>query len=269
MTGEPRVGWRLARGVTLAATVWLAVEPVAFAQGVEGAEASSTPTTFALDEPKPETGYPTRGLAIYPAGPGKDQHRWAIGGLWQIAPMFTASYERGLDLGFTVDATVQTIVLYNQLGVGGQWAAQVGPFSLGVMLHLNVFFGTLGKALIATTQFNAVGWGLLLDPGVKAGLRLTSDSWLTFQIEHYFSLYQWQKLGSLTISPNAASYAGLGMSLLVEYAPKHEGVIYYGASLYHTATNYPIWMNVEATPESEPFSSQKIWYLGVLAGYEF
>jgi hypothetical protein len=233
-----------------------------------GAE-SDAPTAVAVDVPSIDTAYPSRGLAIYPAGPGKDRHRWSIGGLWQIAPMFTASYERGLGLGFTVDAAAQTIVLYNQLGVGGQWAAQVGPFSLGVMLHFNFFFGTLGKAFIATTQFDSTGWGLLLDPGVKAGLRLTRDSWLTFQIEQYFSLNQWQKLGSLTLSPDAASYAGLGMSLVVEYAPKHEGVIYYGASLYHTATNYPIWMNVEVTPESEPFSSQKIWYLGVLAGYEF
>jgi hypothetical protein len=137
------------------------------------------------------------------------------------------------------------------------------------MAHLNAFYGVLGKAFIATTQFDATGWGLLFDPGVKAGLRLTRDSWLTYELETYLSLFQWQRLGSLTISPNAASYAGLGMSLIVEYSPRHEWVIYYGGSLYHTATNYPIWMNVEATPESEPFSSHKIWYLGVLAGYEF
>jgi len=92
---------------------------------------------------------------------------------------------------------------------------------------------------------------------VKGGLQITNDSWLTLQIEAYLSLYQSQKLGTLQISPNAPSYAGLGFTLVVEYAPKREGVIYYGASLYHTATNYPMWMNVEATPQSEPFSSQK------------
>jgi hypothetical protein len=233
------------------------------------AAGSSSSPALVAEEPTADESYPRRGLSFYPAGPGKDQHRWSIGGLWQIAPMFTASYERGLGAGFSVDAAVQTIVVYNQLGIGGQWAAQVGPFSLGVMAHLNAFFGVLGKAFIATTQFDSTGWGLLFDPGLKAGLKLTRDSWLTFQVEQYYSLYQWQKLGTLTLSPNAASYAGLGMSLIVEYAPRHEGVIYYGASLYNTATNYPIWMNVEATPESEPFSSQKIWYLGVLAGYEF
>jgi hypothetical protein len=30
-----------------------------------------------------------------------------------------------------------------------------------------------------------------------------------------------------------------------------------------------MWMNVEASPESDPFTPEKIWYLGLLAGYEF
>jgi hypothetical protein len=259
------------RSVCLGATLLFALcVSLASARGVEPIPPAEAPAATApIDQSYWEIAYPERGLAFYPAGPGKGQHRWTVGGLWQIAPMATASYQRGLGLGFSVDAAVETIVLYNQLGVGGQWAAQVGPFSLGLMLHLNAFFGVLGKAFIATTQFDATGWGLLLDPGVKAGMKLTQDAWLTWQLETYLSLYQWQKLGTLTLSPDAASYAGFGMSLIVEYAPRHEGVIYYGASLYYTATNYPIWMNVEATPESEPFSSSKIWYLGVLGGYEF
>jgi len=32
------------------------------------------------------------------------------------------------------------------------------------MAHLNAFYGVLGKAFIATTQFDATGWGLLFDP---------------------------------------------------------------------------------------------------------
>jgi len=244
----------------------VAARPVSL--GLVGLSLALAPLMAQAAEPA-GTGYLDRGLSIYPAGPGNGNERWSVGGLWQIAPMFTLSYERGLGTGFSVGAALETVVLYNQLGGGAQWAAQVGPFSLGVMAHLNAFYGVLGKAFIATTQFDATGWGLLFDPGVKGGLQITNDSWLTLQIEAYLSLYQSQKLGTLQISPNAPSYAGLGFTLVVEYAPKREGVIYYGASLYHTATNYPMWMNVEATPESEPFSSQKIWYLGVLAGYEF
>jgi hypothetical protein len=46
-------------------------------------------------------------------------------------------------------------------------------------------------------------------------------------------------------------------------------VIYYGVSLYNTAANYPIFFNVETSGSSEAISSQKIWYIGLLAGYAF
>lgn len=216
-----------------------------------------------------ENAYPPRGLGISPAGPGKGNARWSIGGVWQITPMFTASYQRGLGSGFSADANVQTIVLYNQLGIGAQWATRAGPFSVGVMAHLAGYFGALGKAFVGTTQFDATGRGLLFDPGVKGGLQLTSDSWLTMQFEQHLSLHQWQKLGTLTVSPNAPADFGWGLSAVVEYTPMQQGVIYYGASLYHTPANYPMWMNVETTPDSPELSSAKITYLGALAGYEF
>jgi hypothetical protein len=245
-------------------------------------EAPPAPTAQAKDAPAPAAPvaaasakaddtwlYLDRGLQFFPEGPGKNKDRLSIGGIWQIAPMFTLQYTRGIGEGFSWDVALETIIIYNQLGVGAQWAAPAGPFSLGVMLHLNGFYGVLGKAVIATTSFDSSGWGLLLDPGVKAGLQVAKDSWLTVQMEFYLSLYQAQKLGTLTLSPNAPSYAGFGITAVIEYSPKREGVIYYGLSLYHTASNYPMWMNVETTPESEPFSPSMIWYLGLVAGYEF
>ncbi len=223
------------------------------------------------EDPRPvaDGAWPERGLLFHPAGPGEGKDRWAVGGLWQISPMFTASYRRGVGSGFSVDARLQTIVLFNQLGVGGQWAARVGPFSLGLMLHLDAFFGTLGKALIATTAFDTVGWGILTKPGAFAGLQVAKDSWLTLQYEAYLSPYQATKLGDLVISPESRLYEGSGVSLVVEYAPAKEGVFYYGASVYHTRANYPIIFNVEASGSSEGFSPNMIWYLGLLAGYEF
>jgi hypothetical protein len=217
----------------------------------------------------PAWAYPERGLTFFPEGPGKGKDRWALGGLWQIAPMFTASYTRGLGAGFSVDARLQTIILYNQLGVGGQWATMVGPFSLGVMAHVAGFYGMLGKAFVATTSFDTTGWGILLDPGAKAGIQVAKDSWLTLQYEAYLSLYQATQLGTLTLSPDSSSYAGFGLTLVMEYSPKKQGVFYYGVALFNTAANYPIFFNVEASGSSEAFSSQKIWYFGLLAGYEF
>jgi len=220
--------------------------------------------------PKPPAWeYLDRGLMVFPAGPGEGKERWAIGGVWQIAPMFTANYARGLGSGFTVDAALATIILYNQLGVGAQWGVPVGPFTLGLTLHAKAFFGALGKAFVQTQSFDATGWGILIDPGVKAGLQVTRDAWLTLTVEGYWTVYQASNLGGLVLSPDSTSWTGGAASLVVEYAPKRQGVIYYGVSLYHTASNYPFWFNVEASGSGEPFNSKKIWYLGVLAGYEF
>ena len=213
--------------------------------------------------------YPERGLAFHPSGPGDGKDRWAIGGLWQISPMFTASYRRGLGSGFSADARLQTIVLYNQLGAGAQWGADWGPFSLGLMLHVDGFFGTLGKALIATTAFDTVGWGILTKPGAMASLQVAKDSWLTLQYEAYFSPYQATKLGDLVISPESRLYEGSGLSLIVEYVPAKEGVVYYGVSVYNTRANYPIIFNVETSGSTDAFNPNMIWYLGLLAGYEF
>jgi hypothetical protein len=240
-------------------------------------EKTSGDTTVILVQqtPKPpwETpawAYPDRGLTFFPEGPGKGKDRWSVGAIWQIAPMFTANYMRGLGAGFSVDARLQTIIVYNQLGVGGQWSTMVGPFSLGVMAHVNGYFGALGKAFVATTSFNTSGWGILLDPGAKVGLQVSSDSWLTLQYEAYVSLYQSTKLGTLTISDGSAVYSGFGLTAVVEYAPnKQAGVIYYGVSLYNTAANYPMFFNVETSGSSEAITSEKIWYIGLLAGYAF
>jgi hypothetical protein len=244
-------------------------------QVVEEVQTSDTRVLVLERTPKPvretpQWAYPDRGLTFFPDGPGKGNDRWAVGAIWQIAPMFTANYTRGLGSGFSVDARLQTIILYNQLGVGGEWAFRAGIFSFGVMAHVNGYFGALGKAVIATTSFNTTGWGILVDPGAKAGLQVSKDSWLTLQYEAYLTVYQAVNLGGMVLSPNAGAYSGFGLTALVEYAPnKSAGVIYYGVSIYNTASNYPIFFNVEATPSSESFTNSKIWYLGVLAGYEF
>ena len=239
-------------------------------------EVKTKDTTVILVEQKPKPpwetpawAYPERGLTFFPEGPGKDKDRWTIGALWQIAPMFTADYKRGLGSGFALDVNLQTIVLFNQLNVGAQWAFKSGPFSFGLMAHVGGYFGVLGKALIATTSFNSTGWGVMLLPGAKVGLQVAKDAWITLQGEAYVNLYQGVNLGGMVLSPGSVAWDGFGLSLIVEYSPQKTGVIYYGVSLYNTAPNYPIFFNVEATPGSESFNTNKITYLGVLAGYEF
>jgi|GEM_PF-6568898 len=206
---------------------------------------------------------PSVGFIFFPTAPDPGQQRWAVGGVWQIAPMFNANFRLGLGSGFAFDARLSSIFVYNQLGAGATWAVPVGPFHLGLMAHLDAWFGVLGKAFTdsETSGFNSSGWGILTEPGAMAGLQLTKDSWITLVAELYLQPYQAQKLGSLVVTPQAPFYSGARASLVVEYS-LGKGAIYYGVSVYHTTQNFPIWFNVN-------YSTQKFFYLGLLGGYEF
>ena len=206
---------------------------------------------------------PGGGFIFFPTGPDQGQQRWSVGGVWQVAPMFAANFRLGLGSGLGFDARATTILVYNSLGAGVTWAIPVGPFHLGLMAHVDAWFGTLGKAFVDSENsgFNSSGWGILTEPGAMAGLQLTKDSWITLIGELYIQPYQAQKLGSLVISPDAPTYAGERASLVVEYS-LGKGAIYYGVSLYHTTQNFPIWFNVN-------YSTAKFLYFGLLGGYEF
>ena len=237
----------------------------AFAE--QPSEQASTPgneaaVARAAPEP-PLASAPGEGFIFYPTGPREGQQRWAVGGVWQVAPMFTANFRRGLGSGFTLDARGTSIFVYNSLGAGATWAVPVGPFHLGLMAHVDAWFGVLGRAFTdsETSGFDSSGWGILTEPGAMAGLQLTNDSWITLVAELYLQPYQAQKLGSLVISPGTPLYSGSRASLIVEHSVG-KGAIYYGLSVYHTTQNFPIWFNVN-------YSTAKFFYLGLLGGYEF
>src|SRR6516165_7253738 len=83
---------------------------------------------------------PGGGFIFLPTGPDQGQQRWAVGGVWQVAPMFAANFRLGLGSGLGFDARATTILVYNSLGAGVTWAIPVGPFHLGLMAHVDAWF---------------------------------------------------------------------------------------------------------------------------------
>ena len=75
------------------------------------------------------------------------------------------------------------------------------PSGLGVIAHLDGYFGALGEVVVATTSFDTTRGGVLLDPGARGGLQVSKDSWLTLQYETYVYVYPSVKLGGLVPSP--------------------------------------------------------------------
>src|SRR5262249_32730732 len=93
---------------------------------------SPTQSTLAATSDAPLAAAPSVGFIFFPTGPNPGQQRWAVGGVWQVAPMFTANFRLGLGSGFAFDARATSIFVYNQLGAGATWAIPVGPFHLGL-----------------------------------------------------------------------------------------------------------------------------------------
>jgi hypothetical protein len=203
-------------------------------------------------------------LIFNPASPGPGNTRFSVGGLWMVAPQFTANFRYGLPAGFSLDARILTVLVRNELDIGAAWSAQAGPLQLGVGLHVGGWFGGLGNYGGAlSTQFAQRGWGMVLQPNVSAGMKVASDSWLTLQFETFLSPYQAVSLDGFVITPEHASvYNGYGVTATVEYAIGGPGILYYGVGLYNTTANYPLFINAEYSPKM-------IAYVGALAGYEF
>ena len=75
-------------------------------------QASPSPNETTLATPAPDASVAPAhggGFIFYPIGPDEGQQRWAVGGVWQVAPMFTANFRRGLGSGFTLDARATSI----------------------------------------------------------------------------------------------------------------------------------------------------------------
>lgn len=206
------------------------------------------------DEPAP----PATRLLFFPSGPGEGRHAVALGGIWQVAPQLAANWRWGLPLGFSVGASLQTVVLRNQLDVGASWFTTFGPFFVGASMKFGAWIGFLNGF-----GFDSMAWGAVWEPGLQAGLPVAHDAWLTLVLQGYFDIYEAARLGSLVFVPSHRTlYLGLGASLIVELAAEH-GVIYFGGGIFHTSPNYPAWINFSYVDPN------KYVYPSVLAGYEF
>jgi len=210
-----------------------------------------------------------RGFAFYPSEPPSGALRLAIGGSYDAVdpqvmygyrlrvPQFTLDARFGLSDGWSLRGHLNTMLVANELLVGGSYARHVGRWSFEGSASVGVFLGKLGgfgfDAMLVAPQYRpelAVGYDLGdIALSVRGSLLLmgpervrVGDVW-----------------GGLD---NDSLFAGHSEMLYVENVIPDGSLWYFGLGLLTTRAYYAMWLLF-------PDSPALFTYPRIVGGYEF
>lgn len=173
----------------------------------------------------------------------------------RFVPRLTGAFRYGLPLGFSVETSLDAIVLTNELRVGALWSIATGPVSWALHDRVGLWFGWVG-----VSGFDTTAVGFVQYPGASIGTVL-GEHRITFSFEWILVHAQRVDFGDATVTRAATTSAGFSARLMVE-SPVGPGVIFYGLSLFKASPDYQLWL---------AFSDgrRKLQFVRFAAGYEF
>jgi hypothetical protein len=245
--------------------------------GVDTASAEAPPAA-GVDTPAGEARSSTltvlevaegRGFTFYPSEPPSGAFRLAIGGSFDAVdpqvmygyrlriPQFSLDARLGLSNGWSLRGHLNTMLVSNELLVGGSYATHVGRWSLEASASVGVFLGKLGSF-----GFNA----LLIAPQYRPELAVGHDfgdiavtlrgSLLLMGPERVQVGDVWGGLD------NDSLFAGHSEMLYVENVIQDGSLWYFGLGLLTTRAYYQMWLLF-------PDSPALFTYPRIAGGYEF
>lgn len=93
-------------------------------------------------------------------------------------PLFQFNNKLGLPAGFTLESSIQSIIVSNQLRAGPHWNIETGKFSFATGIDWALLHGKMEIA-----GFNNKTWGWCTYPNISAGFQ-TRDIAFTFSVEY-------------------------------------------------------------------------------------
>ena len=173
----------------------------------------------------------------------------------RFVPRVTGTFRYGLPVGFSLEASLDAIVLSNELRFGVLWSIDTGPVSWAVHDRLGLWFGYVG-----VEGFDTRAVGLIQYPGASVGT-IIGEHRLSLAFEMILVHAQRVDFGEASVSRVKTEIGGFSLRLLVE-SPVGPGVLYYGATLFQASPDYQLWL---------AFSDgrRKIQFLRLHLGYEF
>lgn len=211
----------------------------------------------------------TRGFAFHPSAQPYNSFRLALGGLYDAVdpqvmygyrlriPQFTVDGRYGLGAGWSLKGHLNTILIINELLVGGSYSWHWQRWSLEAAASVGLYVGKLGHfgfdAVLIAPQYRpelTIGYDL---GDVALSLR---GSLLLMGPERVRIGEVWGGLD------NSNPFVGHSETLYVENALASGSLWYFGLGLMTTRAYYALWLLFPDTPGLYT-------YPRLVAGYEF
>lgn len=210
-----------------------------------------------------------RGLAFYPSTPRLHGFRFALGGYYDAidpqvmygfnlrAPQISFDARYGLGRGFSLAAHFNSMLVINELLVGGSYARSFDRWSFGVTASAGIYVGKL-----AQFGFDAVLFAPEYRPEVSIGHDFGEIA-VSFRGTLLLMGSERVRVGDVWGGlDNSAFFVGHSEMVFVENTTSTDEVWYFGAGAMTTRAYYALWLLF-------PDSPSLFTYPRIVAGYEF
>jgi hypothetical protein len=221
-------------------------EPVAedaAAQAPADAEASS----YTASTPVPTLTPRSAPMLYHPSGPGEG--RWVLGlgattdvlatalveSEARVVPRVHAAFRYGLPAGFTLDTSLDTIVMTNEFRLGLRWAIDIGPVTLGLSDHIGLVFGH-----VAFTGFDTTTLGMSHYPGASVGFTLGPHA-ISLGFKTLLAHMHYVRFGDASAGQRRTIFHGVSFELMFE-SQMGDGRLFYGATVFRASPDYQLWL---------------------------
>ena len=218
-------------------------------------------------EAEPEdTAPPSRPRGLYhPGGPGAGAWSLGLGATVdvlptalveseaRVVPRIHSTFRYGLPAGFTLDASLEAVVLTNELRLGASWAIDVGPITLGLSESVGLVFGHIemsgfDTSVVAMSHYPGLNFGTTFDGHLfSVGFELL--------LGHIHSV----RVGESTVTQRRNVMHGFAFEITLE-SPVGSGQLFYGATIYHASPDYQLWLAFSDTNRKLQFVRFKVGY---------
>ena len=204
-------------------------------------------------------------LLYHPSGPGEG--RWVLGlgattdvlatalveSEARIVPRVHTAFRYGLPAGFTLDTSLDSIVMTNELRLGVSWSIDLGPVTVGLSDHIGIVFGH-----VAFSGFDTTTLGMSHYPGASIGFNLGPHA-LSLGFKALLAHAHFLRFGDAGVGQRKTIFHGVSFELMFE-SELGDGRLFYGATVFRASPDYQLWLVFSDSDLKMEFVRFKVGY---------
>lgn len=153
----------------------------------------------------------------------------------RVVPRVHAAFRYGLGHGFTLDSSLDAIVLTNEWRLGVSWSIDLGPLTLGLSDHLGFVFGH-----VPVSGFDTSVVGLSHYPGASLGFELGPHA-VSLGFKALLAHLHNVRFGEAQVGKAKTIFHGVAFELMFE-SELGSGRLCYGATIFRASPDYQLWL---------------------------